>query len=313
MINASRPGLGKKGDEYYLADDEALMRLMQRIEQLGEPGLLQRLRDFGDASTDTITKSQFMNFMTKIGLLPPDQLSICRIVGFIDLVDKLKITDIMARIMERASKRQDTEVETLKALAAEFKSKGYSMQEAFAHLDTNEGGTITLPELQSALRAMKIQLGTQTLKNILHLFDTNGDNCIALDEFERQMSKYMGNSAAVNGRADFISAASQIKGNIISDKTKEELAKDMLNERKQKVKFEDFSLKTGNNSAADKLKKEQMLIDSLKRGELATELINGELKLQFEEGLDLLTVPAKTVPYIAINIVNYTASEGRLE
>jgi hypothetical protein len=32
--------MGKKGDEYFLADDEALMRLIQRIEQLGEPGLL---------------------------------------------------------------------------------------------------------------------------------------------------------------------------------------------------------------------------------------------------------------------------------
>lgn len=56
-----------------------------------------------------------------------------------------------------------------------------------------------------------------------------------------------------------------------------------------------------------------MLIDQLKRGELAVELINGELKLQFEEGLDLLTIPGKTVPYIALNIVNYTATEGRME
>jgi hypothetical protein len=87
----------------------------------------------------------------------------------------------------------------------------------------------------------------------------------------------------------------------------------MLNERKQKVKFEDFSLKPANSTAADKMKKEQMLIESLKKGELAIELINGELKLQFEEGLDLLTVQGKTVPYIAINIVNYSATEGRLE
>ena len=42
-------------------------------------------------------------------------------------------------------------------------------------------------------------------------------------------------------------------------------------------------------------------------------MINGELKLQFEEGIDLLTVTGKTVPYIALNIVNYTAAEGRME
>ena len=80
-------------------------------------------------------------------MLPPDILSIMRIVGFVDLVDKLKISDIMTRIMERASKRQQTEVDTLKTLAQEFKSKGYSLQDAFAHLDTNESGTISLAEL----------------------------------------------------------------------------------------------------------------------------------------------------------------------
>jgi hypothetical protein len=31
--------------------------------------------------------------------------------------------------------------------------------------------------------------------NVLHLFDTNGDNSIQLEEFERQMSKYLGSSA----------------------------------------------------------------------------------------------------------------------
>jgi hypothetical protein len=39
-------------------------------------------------------------------MLPPDILSIQRIVGFTDGVDKLKISDIMLKIMERAGKRQ---------------------------------------------------------------------------------------------------------------------------------------------------------------------------------------------------------------
>lgn len=101
IVNASK----KKGDDYFLSDDEALMRMMQRIEQLGEPGLLQRLRDAGDAGTDTITKSQFIGFLTRIGLLPPDILSIQRIVGFIEAIERLKIPDIMSKIMQRASLR----------------------------------------------------------------------------------------------------------------------------------------------------------------------------------------------------------------
>lgn len=54
--------------------------------------------------------------------------------------------------------RQDTEIATLKTLAAEFKTKGYSIKDAFDHLDTNTGGTITLGELSDALKVMKLQL-----------------------------------------------------------------------------------------------------------------------------------------------------------
>ncbi len=53
----------------------------------------------------------------------------------------------MVKIMERSGKRQEAEVDTLKTLANEFKSRSYSLQDAFAHLDTNESGTITAKEL----------------------------------------------------------------------------------------------------------------------------------------------------------------------
>jgi hypothetical protein len=94
---------------------------------------------------------------------------------------------------------------------------------------------------------------------------------------------------------------------------KEDLVQDMLREQKAKVKFEDFSLKTSALTGAEKTRKEQMLLDQIKRGELASEILNGELKLQFEEGVDLLTVPGKTVPYISLVVVSYTAAEGRSE
>ena len=69
------------------------------------------------------------------------------------------------------------------------------------------------------------------------------------------MSKYLGGSA-VSGRADFISNSKQITGNIIPEQMKEDLVNDMKKEEKQKVKFEDFSLKGPTGTAADKNKKE---------------------------------------------------------
>ena len=161
-----------------------------------------------------ITKSQFINFLTKIGMSPTDILSIQRIVGFCEGQDRLKVAEIMLRIMERAGKRSQVEQDTLKALAAEFKAKSYSIQDAFAHLDANQSGTITAKELQDALKAMKIEIGKLILMNILHLFDTNGDNSISLDEFERQMSKYMG-----GGRIE-IPRVEQIDSKIISEQMK---------------------------------------------------------------------------------------------
>ena len=47
-------------------------------------------------------------------MLPPDVLSIQRIVGFVEGAEKLKISEIMKRIMERAAKRQMTEIDTMK-------------------------------------------------------------------------------------------------------------------------------------------------------------------------------------------------------
>lgn len=77
LINAGRQGKKGTGDDYFLADDEALMRLMQKLQQLGDPGLQQRLKDAGDAPTDSITKTQFIDFLRKvIGMTPQDILSI---------------------------------------------------------------------------------------------------------------------------------------------------------------------------------------------------------------------------------------------
>lgn len=82
------------------------MRMMRLVQQLGEPGLEQRLRNAGDAATDSITLSQFSQFLTKLGMLPPDILSVQRIIGFYaGACERLKIADIMLKILERAGKR----------------------------------------------------------------------------------------------------------------------------------------------------------------------------------------------------------------
>lgn len=54
----------KKGDgEYYLADDESLMWLLQRLQQIGEPGLQQRLMNAGEPD-GSVKSTQFANMLT---------------------------------------------------------------------------------------------------------------------------------------------------------------------------------------------------------------------------------------------------------
>jgi hypothetical protein len=69
---------------------------------------------------------------------------------------------------------------------------------------------------------------------------------------------------------------------------KKEIVEDMKKEEKKKIQFEDFSLKAPVITGDEAKKREQLIIDQIKRGELVSEVINGELKLQFEEGVDLL-------------------------
>jgi len=66
----------------------------------------------------------------------------------------------MTKLKERADKRSLVEIDTLKTLANEFKAKNYSVEDAFAHLDADDSGHVTLEELEDALRAMKVQISS---------------------------------------------------------------------------------------------------------------------------------------------------------
>jgi hypothetical protein len=92
---------------------------------------------------------------------------------------------------------------------------------------------------------------------------------------------------------------------------KQELVREMQAEQKKKVDFQDFSIKE--ISAAESKRKEQALIDAIKKGSVAPEIINGELKLQIEEGLGLISLPGKPVPYLGLNIINYSSEGVRSE
>jgi Ca2+-binding EF-hand superfamily protein len=87
---------------------------------------------------------------------------------------------------------------------------------------------------------MKLQVGTQTIKNILNLFDTSKDNQISLGEFEKQLGPFLGSAAT--GRVQALTV-DKIQSKVISEDMKKELVAEMRQEQKKKVQYEDFSLK----------------------------------------------------------------------
>jgi hypothetical protein len=143
-------------------------------------------------------------------------------------------------------------------------------------MDTSGNGTVTFPELQDAFKAMKMEVSLQIQRNILKMFDQNGDNQVSLEEFERQMSKYL----------DAGKVEDPVQASLPQKPVRQELVQELKQEVKSKANFEDFGLKP---SDLNEMKvKEQQVLQAIKKGELPQELICGEIKLQFDEGANLM-------------------------
>lgn len=136
-------------------------------------------------------------------------------------------------------------------------------------------------------------------RNLLKMFDVDGDNQISLIEFEKQMSKYLD-----TGKVKVPQTIADIDSKIISDEIKKELVLEMQAEVKKTVDFESFSLKP--LGADDLKKKEALILEALRKGQLPEEKISGEVKIQFDEGTNLMSIVGKAIPLIGITITSYT-------
>jgi hypothetical protein len=85
---------------------------------------------------------------------------------------------------------------------------------------------------------------------------------------------------------------------------KQELREEMKQEIKQKVNFEDFGLRPV--EVNDLKKKEALILEAIRKGEMPVENICGEIKLQFDEGLNMMDIAGKAIPFIGLNITSYT-------
>ena len=99
----------------------------------------------------------------------------------------------MGAATEAAGSGSLLEAPNLKALEAQLirvltkaEAKGTTLERAFAYFDQDHGGTISVVELEDALRALGCFRGANSGGVVLLLkrFDENGDGVISLDEFK---------------------------------------------------------------------------------------------------------------------------------
>jgi Ca2+-binding EF-hand superfamily protein len=59
-------------------------------------------------------------------------------------------------------------------------------------MDADRSHFITCSELEQGFNSMKVEVSRKDMANIFNILDTNKDNKVDLDEFERRLEKYMG-------------------------------------------------------------------------------------------------------------------------
>jgi hypothetical protein len=80
----------------------------------------------------------------------------------------------------------------------------------------------------------------------------------------------------------------------------EELRKDLQNEVVKEVNYKDFGLKT--LSKEEKAEKEKMVREALERGDAPVDMVNGELKMQFTDAVNIPGIQGKLYPCAVIGV-----------
>jgi len=78
-------GGGEIKSIYVPEDDNALIRLLNKIEQVGGASLEQRLLDAGNISTKMISLVQFDKMLKQLGTQATDFLPLTRIAGYTEM------------------------------------------------------------------------------------------------------------------------------------------------------------------------------------------------------------------------------------
>lgn len=279
-----QPSGGKKVDELYVMEDDfALMRLIEKIDELGGASLEQKLEKYGDPNK-WIMQSQFTGMLKHLNTPLADYTPLYRVVGFAHQTGqkKKKIADIMFRINDRDQMKRRIEHQTLTHIATYLDKQESTLTQLFNRFNTNNDDYLSQEELFEMLEFIHIKDNVQRRRIIVSMFDKNRDDQISKSEFTQALSKYTKKAPIT-----------EIESKIIAEKDKKDLIKMFNEEHREKQVYEDFKF---DETDKDELqRREEETIRLIKEGKLPVKSIGGNLVLKLRNFENLATVPGKEV------------------
>ena len=198
---------------------------------------------------------------------PNDYIRLHRIAGFAHMktdVKKMKIEEVMFRINNREGMREHNEDKALRHIAIYMDKQEWSIDQLFSYFNTDQDEFLSDTELFEMLDKLHINVNRQLQRMLYAMFDTDRSGTISKQEFKEKLAPY-------TKKAEI--TVEQIADTGIKDK--EELVEMYNEEIREKAVFEDFGFSP---SDQDELKRrEAETIELIKKGELPTEEIKGEI------------------------------------
>lgn len=176
-----------KNDDFNPEDDNVLVRLFRKLEE-NPPTLYQRLQNADSRNTGILTLSELTTVFEAIKISPQDMISMTKFVNaFGKGSSSIKINEFMNHLNERATLREDWERQLMTRIVSYFRELNMTITNAFAFFDSDESGCISIEEMETALKTMKIIVPRRDLKALFSIMDKDNNGKISLDEFSEKL------------------------------------------------------------------------------------------------------------------------------
>ena len=170
-----------------LKDDVILERLKETLAKKNSTLINLLLKN--DSNHDgMMNKSEFINVLESLALAPQEIIALIRIAGFRTGVDLIPISGFADFLSRRGEDRKKEEYALFTKLLSVLTEAGRSLEKAFALLDSNKDGVITIDEFRAELAKLNAGFSFSECKEVFTVIDKDRSGSISLEELKGKLS-----------------------------------------------------------------------------------------------------------------------------